>query len=260
MRTLLIVVFSGVFPFVAAAQVSCGDTIGKGQTVTLTADLGPCDGSFTDTAALIVDGGTLDLGGHTVTCADGDLDGAVPQGLVLVGKKSKVMNGTVVGCTNGVSLAGDGKHRLESVTAQASVQDGIDLLETAGKCKLLDVQALDSGDDGFEIDSDKNKLTDAVATNNGEDGIDVTGTGDKNKLTNCRGDGNGDDGIEVGGQKNKVKDGTANDNTEDGVDLTGIKNKVTGGSAQGNGGFDLADCAGNKVKGFFYTTATPDCQ
>jgi hypothetical protein len=82
----------------------------KGQKVTLTADVGPCDGDSGSDAAIFLDGGTLDLAGHTVTCSDVDTNGDTSQGIALFGKKSKVMNGTVVGCQNGIFLAGDEKH------------------------------------------------------------------------------------------------------------------------------------------------------
>jgi parallel beta-helix repeat protein len=246
-------------PFTAAAQVTCGDVIGKGQKITLTADVGPCDGPSGSTAALVVEGGSLDLGGHTVTCADSDLDGDVPQGIVLFGAKSKVSNGTVVGCMNGFAFGGTGKHRVSGCTARDSVQDGFDLIEDAVKCRLTDVTATDSGNDGFHVQSDKNTLTNAVATGNDQDGIDLTGSADRNKVRDSEGSGNGDDGIEIGGQKNKVKDSVANDNVEDGFDFADEKNKLSGGSAQGNGGFDVNDCTGNKISKVTYETASPDC-
>jgi hypothetical protein len=248
-----------IAPVVAAAQVSCGTIVGKGETVTLTADVGPCDGDSGSTAALQVRGGTLDLGGRTVRCGDLNVDGEVPQGIVLSDKKSKVMNGSVVGCANGIAIGGNGKHLVERVTSQNSLDDGFDIIQGPNKNKLIDVTAIANGSDGIKVDSDKNKITNAVTTGNAEDGIDLTSTADKNKITNARSENNGDDGIEVGGNKNKVKLSTAIANGEDGVDFGGVKNKVTGGSAQSNGAFDLNDCSGNKVKKFSFTTASADC-
>jgi hypothetical protein len=91
----------------AAAQVACGDTVGPGATATLTADVGPCDGMNT---AIIVDSATLDLGGHTVSCADGNADADVPYGVVLIGKKAAVRNGTFGLLARRVVAAGSGKH------------------------------------------------------------------------------------------------------------------------------------------------------
>lgn len=228
--------------------------------MTLTADVGPCDGDSGSTAAIVIEGGTLDLGGRTVTCVDANVDGEVPQGILLFEKKSKVMNGTVVGCMNGVGLAGKGKHLVKNVTVQSSQDDGVDVVEGSNKNKLIDVTATGSVRDGIYIRSDKNKVVNAVSTGNFEDGVDLTSDADKNKLVNVRTENNADSGIEVGGDKNKLKAPTSSGNGRHGLDFGGEKNKVVGGSSQGNGGFDVRDCEGNKLKGFAFTTATADCQ
>jgi len=259
-RTWPIVTLLALVPGVAGAQVACGDVVTKGATVTLTADLGPCDGSSATDAALAVDGGTLDLGGRTVTCADTDEDGDVPQGIVLTGKKSKLRNGTVAGCANGVVLLDQGKHRVEGITATGSVEHGVVADDDGGKSKLVGVTATGNGNDGMNVESDKNKITDAVTTGNVSDGIDLTSDADKNKVTNARAEDNGDNGIEAGGDKNKLTDCTAIGNAANGIDFGGEKNKVKGGTAQSNGGFDVNDCTDNKVKGLAFTTASPDCE
>jgi hypothetical protein len=202
----------------------------------------------------------LDLGGRTVTCADTNLDDDVPQGIVLLGKKSKVMNGTVIGCTNGIAVGGTGKHLVQAVTSQGSTDDGFDVAPSANKNKFIDITGTGNASDGMQIDGDKNKITNAVMTGNQEDGIDLSSSADKNKLTNPRVENNADSGIEIGGDKNKVKTPTVSGNGAHGVDFGGKKNKITGGSSQGNGELDVRDCGGNKLKGFTFTTSTPDCQ
>lgn len=243
----------------ALAQLACGDVVGKGQKVTLTADVGPCDGGGQD-AAIFVDGGTLDLGGRTVTCADLDTSGDTAQGIGLLGKKSKVTNGSVVGCQNGIFLAGDGKHLVQGVTVQGSLDDGVDSNEDAHKNKIYDSTFVQSGSDGIAIYSDKNKIARNTLSQNLGDGIDVDGGSDKNKLIENTATQNESSGIEVGGSKNKIVGCTANDNADAGFDLGGSKNLVRGGSAQGNAGYDVTDCTGNKVKQLSFTTASPDCQ
>lgn len=246
-------------PAVARAQVSCGATIRKGERVTLTADLGPCDGVD---AALVVDSGTLDLGGFTVSCTDTNADGDLPQGIVLSGRKARVTNGSVVGCSNGVGLAGSGKHRLENVTVTGSRDDGIDVA-AGDKNRLAGNTASGNGSDGIYLRTDKNKLSDNVTSGNAEDGLDIPSSGDKNKVVRHRADGNGDSGIEAGGTKNTLATPTATGNAEDGIVLGGGKNKVRGGTSSGNGangGFDIDGCAGNSVKKLTFTTASPDCQ
>jgi len=240
----------------AFAQVSCGSTIGKGEKVTLTADLGPCDGVG---AALVVDSGTLDLGGFAVGCADTDADGDLPQGVVLVGRKAKLMNGSVVGCSNGVGLAGSGKHRVQGVTVMTSADDGIDVA-VGDKNRLVGNTSSSNGSDGIYLRTSKNKLSGNVTSGNAEDGIDVPSSGAKNKITRHRAEGNADSGVEVGGTKNKITLPTATANGGDGILLGGSKNKLRGGVSTGNGEFDLEGCGGNSVMKLSYATASPDCQ
>ncbi len=242
----------------ALAQVACGDFIRKGRTVTLTTDVGPCDGLDQD-AAIFLDGGTLDLDGRTVSCADVNGDGETSQGIGLIGKKSKVMNGTVVGCRNGVFLAGAGKHLVRNVVVRGSADDGLDTNAAAPKNTIRDSTFEQNGNDGIHLRSDKNKLRGNTASQNVEDGIDLVSTADKNTLIANTATGNGDDGIEIGGTKNKVINCTSTANAEDGIDFAGPRNLVRGGTSQGNGVFDVTDCTGNKVKKLAFTTASPGC-
>jgi len=240
----------------ALADVSCGSSVGRGETVTLTADVGPCDGVD---AVIVVDSGTLDLGGHTVRCADTNLDGDLPQGVVLTGRKAKLVNGTVAGCSNGVGLAGDGKHSVQGVTVTASTDDGIDIAR-GDKNRITGCTTSNNGSDGLYVRTDKNRVTDHVTSMNGEDGVDIPSSGDKNKLLRLRAERNAGSGIEVGGSKNKVISGTATQNGGDGFLLGGSKNKVRGGVSSGSGETDIQGCSGNSVKKLAFTTATADCQ
>ena len=80
-----------------AADIQCGDTIGAGERVKLAHDIGPCSGG---PAITVVGPAVLDLNGHTVA-GNGDIDG-----IVLEGKKARIMNGTVIGCYNAVVVMG----------------------------------------------------------------------------------------------------------------------------------------------------------
>jgi hypothetical protein len=284
-----------IAPALAGAQVTCGDTIGEGQTVTLTADIGPCDTDPTISPpgigfALKVEGGTLDLGGHTLTCADTDGDGRIPIGIRLDGKESTVMNSRVIGCETGLvtgSGAGgeDTNHRVVHITVQNSVYAGVTV--RSNKNTLIDVSARDSHDipasgDGFWIIGDENKLVGLVATGNSNFGIRISGkknevigataTGNardgfwvddeskKNELTACWGNGNGGSGIRVEGLKDRVNDSIANDNAAYGFVLGSVSpNRIRGGSARNNGGADLLNCYPTKVTDLDYTTAS-DCE
>jgi len=257
MWTRIVLLAVLLFPLVAAAQVNCGSTIGPRQRVTLGGDLGPCDGVD---AALVVDSGTLDLAGFTVSCADVNVDGDLPQGIILTGRKARVTGGAVTGCSNGVGLAGSGKHTVEAVTVRDSDDDGFDVLTSATKNTLVGNTSANNGDDGFYLRGDKNRMIDNVATGNAGDGIDLPSTADKNKLVRNRADANQDSGIEVGGSRNAVTAPSTARSAGNGVLLLGNKNRVSGGASTGNGVFDVAGCAGNKVRKLAAGNAAPDCR
>jgi parallel beta-helix repeat protein len=240
----------------ARAQLNCGDTVAKGQTVTLTADLGPCDGVEN---AVIIDSGVLDLGGHTVSCADTDGDGDVPDGLYLRGPKARVRNGTVVGCDDNVWVGGGGKHTVENITSTAAVDDGFYVASTTAKNRLTGNTAVSNADDGIECRGKKNKIEGNVVSNNGEDGIDLPDA-DKNKVIGNTATGNADDGIEATtGTKNKILGNTSTGNGDYGIGVGGDKNKVVGNTASGNGTADIGGNCTNKYKNNTFVTSVPSC-
>lgn len=259
MRRLALVVALAVVPLAApaAAQVACGTFVRKGQKLTLTADVGPCDGVD---AAILVDGGSVDLGGHTVGCTDLDADGNVPLGVVLLGKRATLRNGTIVGCSNGVGLGGDGRHRVTAVTSRASTDDGVDAIPGADRCKLVDVTAVGNQDDGIQLRSDGNRLVRSVASDNGDDGVELWESAERNALAATRAERNADEGILVLGTRNRLAKPAANDNGTVGIDLDGSANRVAGGAAASNGSYDLANCAGDTVRKVAFGTATADCR
>ena len=259
MRRVVLVAAFVVCPLAssATAQIACGSLIRRGEKVTLTADVGPCDGVD---AAIILDGGSLDLAGHMVGCADLDGDGDLSLGVVLLGRKATLRNGTVIGCSDGVGLGGDGKHRVSNVTARASSSDGFDAIPGADKCRLVDVVAVENGDDGIQLRSDGSRLVRALTTDNLDDGVELWESAEKNALVETRAERNADEGILVLGTRNKLAKPAATDNGTIGIDLTGIANKLSGGSAASNGAYDLANCDGNRVRKITFGTATPDCQ
>jgi parallel beta-helix repeat protein len=235
---------------VAHAQLACGGTVAKGQTVTLTADLGPCDGTSDDSAVIIE--GILDLGGHTVSCGDTSGDGEVPDGLYLRGSKAQVRNGTVTGCDDNVWIGGSGKHVVEGITSTAAGDDGVYIATTTAKNRLTGNTVVSNTDDGVECRGTKNKIEGNTVSNNGEDGIDLPDA-PKNKIIGNTTAGNGDDGIDVNGPndqstKNKVLANTSTGNGGYGILVGDKKNKIIGNTATGNASADIiGDCA-NKYK------------
>jgi hypothetical protein len=175
-----------MLPAAARAQLGCGDVVGPGQKVTLTGNLGPCD----DVARVVtVNGGTLDLGGFTISCADTDGDNALPTAVELDGKKSRVTNGTVTGCFNGVTVSGTGKHTVQGVNATGNAVDGIQVRSNGNK--ILGNTTASNGDEGIEVLANKNKILQNVSTGNGSDGIDVDGDTKGNKIQKNQATGNG---------------------------------------------------------------------
>lgn len=217
----------------AGAGLACGGVVGPGQTVTLTANIGPC-ASGTGTAAVTVDSGTLDLGGFEVTCDTVD----PVDGIVLAGAGAVVINGTVRDCSRGIVVGGTGKHRVSDMNVHTSVGDGLEVLEGSDKNKLAALGSFDNGGDGIQIDGDKNGLTGCTASNN-DDGVEVDG--DKNKVRDCVTLGN-DDGFDIDGDKNKLSANNAEGNA-DGYIVGGVGNKLVGNAATNNDvvGMELND-------------------
>jgi len=239
----------------ARAQVACGDTITKGQPVTLTADVGPCDGVEN---AIIVDSGVLDLGGRTVSCADTNTDGEVSYGIYLRGKKAQVRNGTVTGCLDNVWIGGDGKHTIEGITATAATRYGFYVSSTSPKNRLASNTATANADDGIQVRGTKTKIESNVASGNGEDGIDLT-QATKNKIISNTTANNVDDGIEATGTKNKIIGNTSTTNGDNGIAVGSGKSKVIGNTATGNASTDILGqdpCTSNKFKNNTFGTGS----
>jgi parallel beta-helix repeat protein len=240
----------------AAAQAVCEGYVGPGETLVLTADLGPCDGEY---EALLVESGTLDLGGHTVSCADTNGDGTLPYGIVLVGKKAQLRNGKVVGCYHNVVLEDQGRHTVENVTAEGAAYDGFQL--RTPRNKFDGNTALGNGDDGIQVSSLKNKVSGCLAEGNGEDGIDVVDAA-QNKLIGNQAVGNLDDGIDVGGNRNKVVSNESSANGDSGIRVGGERNRILGNTATGNANADILasePCTANRFRDNVYGSAAPSC-
>jgi len=238
----------------ASAQVPCGGEVPPGETVTLTADVGPCDGG---SGAIFV-GGVLDLGGHTVSCADTNGDGELPDGIVLIGKKAVVRNGTVSGCLYDVYIGVNGRHLVENVVSTNAAVYGFYVDSRSKKNRIVGSTATGNADDGFQIRGTKNVVEGSLSENNGEDGFDLT-QAVGNRLTGNTSRGNQDDGFEATGKKNKILGNTSTGNGDNGIAVGDRGNKVIGNTVTGNGDQDIlgADpCKGNKFKGNTFGTGS----
>jgi parallel beta-helix repeat protein len=219
----------------AAAQVRCGDVIGPDQSVTLDRELSGC---APGAAALTVVGpATLDLNGFSVICQDAGVN--TPLGIVVVGKRATVRNGSVQRCSTGVSVLGEGSHRIENVVA------------------ALGDKGVAPGGEGFVVESDGNLLTGNTAVQNSAEGFRLIEV-DRNRLTDNRAFFNGASGFEVlVGRRNSLRGNVANDNSLfgfflDGGSFTpgGGRNKLEDNSASGNQqGFFVDSEDGSRLDG-----------
>ena len=164
----------------ARAQLACGGIVPKGQTVTLTADLGPCDG--------------------------GSSDSAVQDGFYVASTspKNRLTGNTVVSNGDDGFECRGAKNKIEGNTANNNAEDGIDLPD-ALKNKVTGNTATGNLDDGFDVGGTKNKILGNTATANGQYGIVATDR--KNKVIGNTATGNIVADI-VGECANKFKDNT----------------------------------------------------
>jgi len=258
-------------PFCVAASpgpfVCCGATILVSEQL-----LGNlfCPANDGHSPTLTVDGVTLDLNGHTVTChTTGD------NGIELIGSGATLTsgaanNGVVTNCFDGVILAGSGTHSVSKVTSQKNADDGFEVdtdknvldnntsfknafgfFITGRRNLLTNNDNVSFNDfDGFLVVNNKNRLVDNTADDNGDDGFDIEAI--KTFLTSNTSTFNGDNGFIINGDNNKLTDNTAehngsDENENDGFHVSGFKNKLINNQANFNidSGFEFDSSANN---------------
>ena len=193
------------FPFAARAE-PCGTVVAAGTTLTLTANVGPCDDD-TNPAIVVEDGATLDRGGFILFCEDVDFGLDWPVGIKVNGTKATVLNGDVDNCQVGVQLGGEGKHYVEGVTASSRGM-GFYVEAAREKNKLVSTNSF-SNQNGYIIEGDKTSIATSNALEN--DGIGFQVSSHKNKLVDNVSDGNDVGAFNLEGEKNKLTGGSASD-------------------------------------------------
>jgi hypothetical protein len=211
--------------------VECGDTITR--SARLERDLVCAD----DDPALVIQGGSLDLNGFTVTC-----DRTV-VGVLLEGKGARLGDGAVTGCELGVWAAGSGDHRIDRLTVSASNQgifiesDGNRLshsnvlrglndaaVQVNGSNNHLRLNSLAGAHTAFEINGNDNRIIGnrmgAVA-----EGIQLMGNG--NQVARNDIIGTTDRGVEVREGAHLIKDNLIADGTADGIAVFSDGSEVT---------------------------------
>ncbi len=206
-----------------AADIQCGDTIGPGEKVKLTQDIGPC----TEGPAITVVGpAVLNLNGHTVA-GDGHIDG-----IVLEGKKAQVMNGTVIGCFNAVVVMGEGRHKIKRINAEDNIDRAF--VVYSDNNKFLWNKADMNGDDGFYVEGNANRFILNKIYDNDDEGLEIEGN--NNRVVANRARGNNSDSFEIGGDANRLVFNKAISGGREGFEIEGIGNIVKNNRAINNGG------------------------
>lgn len=183
--TIILLFGTGMF-FSQAEAIDCGETLAKGH-YKLTEDLTCIDSG--DPALTLESGANLDLNGYTVDCNETGRDG-----IVLEGRNSKVRNGFIIRCENGVEITGDGHHEVLEIVVQNNTREGIRVRSAYNQ--LIKIEASNNIRRGFRIESDDNNLVNCLAEYNGRQGFIIEG-GNDNKISNSAAFDNCRDGIEI---------------------------------------------------------------
>ena len=260
-----------------ALAVECGDEITRHAR--LDRDL-----ICTTDPALIVNGGSLDLGGFAVVCDHEE--GAASVGIALEGRGARLHAGAVTGCVLAISVGGDGNHTLRGVTASASNQgvliasDGNRLflshilrglndaaVQVDGSDNILRFNSIAGSDDqGFEVNGSDNRIADNWIGGVAE-GIQVAG--DRNRITGNKIIGATDRGVEVRAGAHVIDANLIADGGADGIALldTANGNRVLRNAVYRNAdeGIEVATLDNrierNRVllNGLDLQDGTPDC-
>jgi parallel beta-helix repeat protein len=186
-------------PQAQASPIGCGAILGPGGNFVLDSDVGPCGEPG---PALTLISATLDLAGHTVSCSTLSI-----YGIEVEGKKSRVRNGTVSGCGNGVVLRDQGSHEVREVTATGNTA-------------------------GFNVGSSRNKLTNNAASGNEFVGFAVGG--EHNQLTGNTASGNEFGFLFQGATNGLLSSNTAMDNSSGFEMFLSSANLLTSNTASDN--------------------------
>lgn len=248
----------------AGAQVvACGGIVGPNQKVVLDADLActAATGGIT-----VVGPATLDLGGHRIGCA---AETDRPIGVTLIGKGAQLRNGSVIGCKAGVQVSGEGRHRIEHVTAAADFEagfrvdsdantlrddtgggttNGIDFV-VRGNRNLLDgdttvVDGLAPAPIGFRIVGSGNRLRGNTSADHRQFGFHLDFASERSVLHANTATGNHSAGIQVDGQRTSLTGNMLLANTRDGILVTAPAVRLTRNEARDNGAAGIRLAAG----------------
>jgi hypothetical protein len=264
----------------ALAQVQCGDTIT--ERVVMTENL-VCDGFD---PALTIDGGTLRMNGHTISCSDWAWSpyGWYSTGIRLEGRNSRVLGGTIDHCYLPLFLNGIGEHTVRDVIA-VTVDVGVALTVSSNRNNvtgLVQHRGMVSVNlaNGFYVYGDHNRIADSSFLTRHASFISGTGNilqrveigglynglsvgGTRNKIIDNRQIGAINQGISVGGSGHLVLSNVSNGNLVSGFEISGDRIRFINNEALGNGYHDIWDdnpnCGNNLYRANKFGSANQDC-
>jgi parallel beta-helix repeat protein len=218
----------------SAHAVACGDALGPGGVVVLSADL-----SCATSPALTVEGPvTFDLRNFTVAC-----DPAGGTGIDVIGSQARIRNGTIENCAIGMVVEGDGGHRLTRLMVTSP--------DVPGNAGI-----------GFQVKSGGNRFARNLVKQFAGEGFrlgDGGVTADQNRLVSNRVVDSENHGFRVRiGEGNLFVDNIAKRNTGEGFRSQDRDNRFLSNKAYDNGdeGFRIRDEAAqnnlvidNRVRG-----------
>jgi hypothetical protein len=236
-----------------ATHIGCGAVLGPGGSFTLDSDVGPCPGPE---PALTVDSARLNLDGFEVSCAS-----TSTEGILVLGTRALVRNGTVNDCSTGVHVAGEGRHRVRNMGA---LGNDVGFLVESDHNQVVEGAAFFS-EVGIVVGGSENLLDRSLGVFSNGTGIDVSGN--DNVVKNVQGSANiAGAGLRVTGDRTRVRGGRFEANGTYGVEIVvgATDNGVRGVTAlDNNADIDLfdgnPDCDDDVWKKNTFTTASPDC-
>lgn len=253
-------------------DIVCGQTVtpGQGNVVTLHNDI-DCSQSTLGVALQLDGPGTLDMNGFSIICTSNPNTFMI--GLNMAGRRARATNGTVTNCTVGVSLGDLGRHRVENMAIDRSLEQAISI--SVSRNRILDTTitgvgspagegtgiivmpgigeratngniirnvAVSSADQAVLMEGNRNVLINSTLSNNRVDGVTMNGNRNlvwNNEVSNIA-DG---DGISLtDGQNNVIARNTVTGNGLDGITiLGGTSTWIVGNTATDNNQLDSMD-------------------
>ena len=228
-------------PIRFSQAINCGDTIEPGQKVRLKRDLNCADTDF-EAAITVIGPAVLDLNGHTIT-GNGSMDGIVVQG-----EKAEIKNGKVTACNKGVVLQGkeaEGHHRIFKILAIENNNDGFAV--ESDKNKLIHNKSVGNVQEGFDVQGHDNLLERNIAMKNSDKGFEIDGN--KNKVRFNKAEANMSDSFEIGGDENRIVYNISKNNEYKGIEINGDLNFIAKNKSINNAGVGIeVDGDENKVR------------